>query len=257
MSEEEKEVEEKSESGNSHSGQNESKSIYLVPFPKVIFLYPTFITCVLAAIWMTIFSPTEIVEVDGEQVVAATQSGVGWTAVFLCVMTLNMVVLAFDFPRATSLTVFFLVSAAVLGAVLLFTWQPKVLPALEGFVMMIRPIANATFFWCLTLMYSILFGLVFISVKFDYWEIRQNELLHHHGVMSDLKRFAAPSLRIDKEINDVFEYVLLGSGRLIVHASNERRAIVLDNVLFINRKEQRITQMLSAIKVDIRNHGHS
>ena len=113
------------------------------------------------------------------------------------------------------------------------------------------------FFWCIVIILGSLFVFVLISVKFDYWEIRQNELLHHHGILSDLKRYAAPSLRIDKEINDVFEYLLLGSGRLIVHPSSERRAIVLDNVLFITRKERNITRMLSAIKVEVRKTDHS
>jgi hypothetical protein len=93
---------------------------------------------------------------------------------------------------------------------------------------------------------------VVVSVQFDYWEVRPNELLHHHGVLSDLERFAAPNLRIDKEINDVFEYWLMRSGRLILHPSNERRAIVLENVLRINRKEQQITSMLGVLQVEMR-----
>jgi hypothetical protein len=39
---------------------------------------------------------------------------------------------------------------------------------------------------------------------------------------------------------------------LIIHASNERRAIVLENVLFINGKEDRITRMLGALQVRVR-----
>ena len=94
---------------------------------------------------------------------------------------------------------------------------------------------------------------VLISVQFDYWEVRPNELLHHHGILSDLERFSAPNLRIDKEINDVFEYLLLRSGRLILQPSNERRAIILDNVPFINRKEKEITGMLGALQVQLRS----
>jgi hypothetical protein len=90
-------------------------------------------------------------------------------------------------------------------------------------------------------------------VKFDYWEVRPNELLHHHGILSDLERFSAPNLRIDKEINDVFEYMLLRSGRLILHPSNERRAVILENVFFINRKESEITRMLGAVQVQVRS----
>ena len=70
--------------------------------------------------------------------------------------------------------------------------------------------------------------------------------------LSDLERFSSPNLRIDKEINDIFEYLLLQSGRLILHPSNERRAIVLDNVFFISSKEKSITKMLGALQVQVR-----
>ena len=38
--------------------------------------------------------------------------------------------------------------------------------------------------------------------------------------------------------------MLLGSGRLVLHPSDERRAIVLDNVFFVNQKEARLTKLL-------------
>ena len=84
---------------------------------------------------------------------------------------------------------------------------------------------------------------MFASVQFDYWEVRPNELLHHHGMLSDLKRYSSPDLRVDKEINDVFEYMLLRSGRLTLHPSGEKRAITLENVLFITQKEEALTRM--------------
>ena len=99
---------------------------------------------------------------------------------------------------------------------------------------------------------SLLYLIVWIMARFDYWEVRPNELLHHHGFLSDLERFSAPNLRISKEINDVFEYMLLRSGRLILHPTNEPRAFVLDNVLNINRKEAQITKMLGALQVEFR-----
>jgi hypothetical protein len=99
---------------------------------------------------------------------------------------------------------------------------------------------------------GLIYAGVLINIRFDYWEVRPNELLHHHGILSDLERFSAPNLRIDKEINDIFEYLLLGSGRLILHPSNERRAVVLENVFRINQKEKAITKMLGALQVQVR-----
>ena len=66
-----------------------------------------------------------------------------------------------------------------------------------------------------------------------------------------MKRYPAPNLRVDKEINDVFEFMLLGAGRLILHPTTEKRAIVLDNILFVGRREQELTRMLGSIKVKI------
>jgi len=102
-------------------------------------------------------------------------------------------------------------------------------------------------------MLAVIYVAVLINVRFDYWEVRQNELLHHHGFLSNLERYSAPNLRISKEIDDVFEYLLLRSGRLIIHPSNEPRAFVLDNVLNINVKEAAITKMLGALQVSVRD----
>ena len=45
--------------------------------------------------------------------------------------------------------------------------------------------------------------------------------------------------------------MLLGAGRLILHPSTEKRAIVLDNILFVSDKERELTKMLGSIKVQI------
>ena len=46
--------------------------------------------------------------------------------------------------------------------------------------------------------------------------------------------------------------MLINAGRLILHPSNERKAVVLDNVFFINKKEAQITRMLGAVQVQLR-----
>lgn len=220
------------------------KRIYLVPYPKIILLYPILIAAVCAAVGMKVFG--------GAAGPEPSRSGVLIAEIFLAVVTMNLVILAFDFPRATSLTLFFLIAALVLGSILLVTFKPEVLPFVKDLFARLHPVANATFYGIVASMMIVIYIAVFISVRFDYWEIRPNELLHHHGFLSDLERLSAPHLRIEKEINDVFEYLLLRSGRLILHPSDDRRSIVLENVPFIDRKEEDITRMLSALQVQIR-----
>ncbi len=222
--------------------QEEPNQIFLVSYPKIMFLYPTVLTAMFCAIYMW---------AKGEVPPDATYPFT-IARIFLVVLTLNLVVLAFDFPRTTSLTWFFAITALTIGLWTLFHLNPGVLPKVLDGILSIQPSANGSFYMIFTMAMLLLYLAVFVSRRFDYWEVRGNELLHHHGVLSDLKRFSAPNLRIDKEINDVFEYLLLRSGRLIIHANEERRAIVLENVFFINEKEDRITKMLGALQVRVR-----
>lgn len=214
-----------------------NKRILLISYPKIVFLYPTFLMSLIAGFvaWL------------------APDATIGATIVFFGVLILNLVVLTFDFPRTTALTLFAIIAMVVMGAFLMGHYAPDVLPFLGEAFGILKPTANSAFYFMFA---GVLFGFylaVLVAVRYDYWEVRNNELLHHHGFLSDLKRYPAPNLRIDKEINDVFEYLLLRSGRLILHARSESRAIVLDNVLFINRKEQLLTKMLGALKVSVRD----
>jgi hypothetical protein len=276
--------------------------IFLVSYPKIVFLYPTVLTALFCAIvmWVKGDIPTnEIVaqqrrdtqvimkaavqSADESSATAATPAagdGVASTEatpsaetaaaesetvsitihsyhnvcarIFLIVFALNMVVISFDFPRTTSLTWFFAITALVLGLWFLFSRYEGLAPKIVQGLLSIKPWANASFYMIYAMIMLFLYMWVMISRRFDYWEVKGNELLHHHGFLSNLERFSAPNLRIDKEINDLFEYMLLRSGRLIIHCSNERRAIVLENVLRINSKEDLITRMLGALQVRVR-----
>jgi len=226
-------------------GKDEN-SVILIAYPKIVFLWPAFVAGLIAGVFMH-WDTGSVVKIDVEGFSAAVM---GWA--FLITLSLNLVVLSFDFPRTTSLTLFFVIVALVLGGALAIVYFPNVLPNVSAWLAAIRPQANATFYYLFTGVMACIYVGVIANTKFDYWEVRPNELLHHHGFLSDLERFASPNLRIDKEINDVFEYILCGAGRLILHPSNERRAIVLDNVLRVGEKEQRITKLLGALQVQVR-----
>ena len=220
--------------------------IVLISYPKIIFLYPVLLMAIVAACYLSF---------TGQPLEATNVTATAINTIFLAVLAVNLVVLAFDFPRTTSLTLFFFAAAVVLGSVLLFEYYPNALPAVTETFGKFRPLVNATFYWSLAAVLAGIFLASYIVVHFDYWEVRPNELLHHHGILSNLERFSAPHLRIDKEINDVFEYLLLRSGRLILQPSSERRAIILDNVPFIERKEQALTRMLGALQVQVRSES--
>lgn len=229
------------------SSDSSSERVILVSYPKIVFLWPSFLLSIVAGIYMHMAagSATEVTSAGQGAVV------MGWT--FLIMLSLNLVVLSFDFPRTTSLTLFFVVVAILLSGALLIVYFPNFLPGLSRMLSALQPEANATFYYIFAGVMGMIYLFVAINRRFDYWEVRPNELLHHHGLLSDLKRYPTPQLRLDKEINDIFEFILLGSGRLILHFSDERRSIVLENVPWISRKEAAITKLLGALQVQVRN----
>lgn len=229
------------------SGEALPKSITLVSYPKIVYLYPTFLLSIGAGLFLW-FAGDSAVEVEGSQ----HRNAEIMALVFLGIMATNLFVISFDFPRTTSLTLFFLMAAVGMGIVLMFHFEILTLGFVGEFFASLAPYANHQFYLMFAGIILLIYIAVGVSRRFDYWEVRPNELLHHHGFLSDLERLPAPNLRIDKEINDVFEYLLARSGRLILHASNERKAVILENVFFINRKERQITRMLGALQVQVR-----
>jgi len=220
--------------------------ILLVSYPKIVFLYPTFVVSLAAAIYLSLARPP----LD-----TASTETIVLSVVFLGVWATNLVVVGFDFPRTSSLSLLFLFVAVVMGFVLLCVLKPQVLPYVAGRLREFHPLANASFYWVFSLSLGLATLGAIIVARFDCWEARPNELLHRQGLWGNVDRFPAPGVRIDKEISDVFEYLLLHSGRLTLYLNNERQAAVLDNVPFITRKEKALTRLLGTLQVAVRPEG--
>lgn len=216
--------------------RQELERIIIREYPKIVFMYPTAIFALICAIF-----------VDFEW---GNRSD--WGLAFMVVLGLNLCVLAFDFPRTASLTLVFSVVAVILGAILL-NERSEFLPALADQTTKLKPSANATFYWMLTIMLVLILVIVYVLHRYvDYWEVLSNELIHHHGILGGIERLPAPGIRLEKEITDVFEYILLQSGRLVIRPQGESKAIILDNVPNINRIEDAIKAILGVTEVSFR-----
>jgi hypothetical protein len=158
--------------------------------------------------------------------------------------------LTFDFPRFTIVAISFLVTTALF----FLLWLGTITNILTPLVYLFEGVyiaANSGFYLVLALILLVMYGLIFIARFLDYWEFMPNEILHHHGPWSDLERFPTMNLKFDKEIPDIFEHALFGAGRLVFHLPNEQKAIILDNVLQINKAEEALKQIMSRMEVRV------
>ncbi len=169
---------------------------------------------------------------------------------FLTVFFLNLMILAIDFPR-------FAIFGIILGGTtLLFflLWLGFFVNILEPLVNVLQGVyvvANAEFYFLISVVFLAIYAIIFVTRWLDYWEILPNEILHHHGPLSDLERYPTLNLKFDKEIPDVFEHLMFGAGTVGAPRPDERKAIVLDTVLHVSRKEEASKKLMSRLEVRV------
>jgi hypothetical protein len=208
------------------------ENVIIRPWPKVVFLYPTFIVTTIFFLlsWLDLVTPTVL----------------GNT--FMLVMLLNLLVFSFDFSRIKSITVVI----AIIAIVLLVLWidtKANITGYLGRVFGSIDIQVNTSFFGFLSAGLGFLLVVVFINSRFNYYEVNAREILHHHGYLGDIQRWSTEGLEMNKEIYDVVEYMLLRSGRLIFQPATSKKAIVLDNVANVNRIEKHVNDLLSVVAV--------
>jgi len=217
--------------------------VKIVPIPtKIIFFYPTFLLAALMAILTSAFPDHR--NTFGQ--------------IYLFVAFINLVVVTFEFPRATIITVIMTVAAILLGLYLL-NQRLEFFPGLAKFFRELDVFASWQFYGLVAIGGVIIITGIMIMTRFDYWELTPNEFIHHHGLLGDVERFATNAMRFNKEITDIFEYVILRSATLHVTLPSQPKPITLENVLFINHIMFVADQILEGGKVvreEILPHDH-
>ncbi|MFI5455229.1 MAG: hypothetical protein ACHRXM_07225 [Isosphaerales bacterium] len=255
------------------------QGIRIFMWPKVIFLYPTAIVALIcfAGMWMIqdrTQDPTKPLHQAVEKrrltaehpplpdTPATSMDKVDrfrtpqnlLAMLFLGMFAFNLLVMALDFPRFSLVAVIL----AILFGLFFILWigsyfrlEEFLLRRIHGIFASIYAVANKGFYLMVFVTLMLVFAVIYVTRWLDYWEVLPNEILHHHGPLSDLERYPTMNLKFDKEIPDVLEWVLLGAGRLVLHVPNVSKALVLDNVLFISAKEQALKKVMSRLEVRV------
>jgi hypothetical protein len=198
------------------------------PYPKIIFFWLTWIASLIAGI---------IVSTSGGQ---PAHLGTVW----MCIFAFNLLVISFDFTEVISVMILFLI-AMIVFAGLYFDF----LGFIGDFFAGLQLRMNAGFYFTIFGLFTIIYALVFVKTRFDYWEFRYNEVIHRRGVFADIKRYSTDDLRWFKEIPDVLERLLAGSGRMILTTPRESAPIVLEHVLRIGSIDEKVADILGTKKV--------
>ena len=219
--------------------------IIIRSWPKVIFLYPTMLASFICGIGQCM---TE----SGIESGFAEKAGL----IFFVVLCFNLLVISFEFSRFKTLAILFFV-LAVIFLLLYLSTQWEVFAFFRNLLAGAHLRCSNSFYFAVGSYLLLIFGCVFVTTRFDYWVIHSNEILHKEGFLGDVRRFPSPNLKMTKEINDVFEFLLLGAGRVVLFPASEKQAMVLNHVLRVNAVESATQELLSTLQVEIAGHEHA
>jgi len=206
------------------------EEVFIRSYPKVIFMYPLLITSFI--LWLLqLLSPNDPIQIYG--------------TIWMIVLFTNLFIMAFDFSSAK----FFVLVLVVVVVALLVVFL--VLPNLSISIgtLNINFKLYPQFYAIISLILAVILGLVWLSSRFDYWKIERNEIYHKNGIFSTAERVPTKSLRLKKEIPDVFEFFVLRAGSITLMPGHGD-VIPLRTVLNINKKEHQIDNLLSYVSVE-------
>lgn len=217
--------------------------VIIRPLPKAVFLYPTFIALVAMGIVANRWP----------------EHTVTGSLIFLAIFFVNFGVLALDFPKASALALFTSLGMLLLAAFLIDYHVVEFLPRAISLGRNLSPTANDHLYFALAAAMALIYIFVLVfDVRRNYWKITANGISHHHG-FGNSQDYSAQGVTMQRDITDVFEYFLLGSGRLMIHPA-DGPSIVLENVPKINRAYARIetiTEATNVYPVNPFEHGHA
>lgn len=211
------------------------EKVIIRQYPKAVFFYPTFLVSLFIMISVNAgFSADKLAG-----------------AIFCLTFGFNFLVVAVEFTKNLFINMIIGFTTLLFCGLWLKGIYPGLFARLLSLLAEIDLTMSADFYAFMTFTFAGAFILILIEARFEYCEITSNELILHSGFFSDVKRYPAPSLRYEQSINDVFESLLLRSGKLKLFITGEKEPVVLENVPFIKRKFAALDDILSRTEVKV------
>ena len=217
---------------------HESTTVIVRPYPKIVYLYLTWLASIICGVLQKDLDAGDTLTQD----LIRKSALVGRIWIFLFIF--NILVISFEFTRIRSVAIVFAIIAFIFAGI-----EFGFLAAVGTFLRDVPILMNETFYYVVAVVFTVIYLIVFLTTRFNYWEFQPNEILHHHGFLGDVQRYPTRGLRMQKEITDVLEHILLRAGTLVLVPPGVDRPIVLENVINLNRVEDKIQRLLGTLKV--------
>jgi membrane protein YdbS with pleckstrin-like domain len=223
------------------AGRSAPGPIILRSWPKIIMMVPTLIAALVCGVLAAIYPEAP----SAEAFVSRHYIGL----FFLLIVAVNLTFLLYDL----SLRGFVIVSLAIVAMILaLFLlnqhFEGKVWVTI-GHALSLRVWANAAFYF--TFAFVLLFNLAiaWIITRFNYWKVENNEIIINEGFMHEQERHPTAQARFKLVIEDIVEYGLMGSGKLVFYFSDNNTQHELTTVLRVHRKAKALDEILGRVAV--------
>ncbi len=174
--------------------------------------------------------------------------------IFIILFAFSMFALCVDLEIRWGLIIFSIVLVVLLLLFILherIPFLPKIMPTLTA----LSPTASPQFYFSIFGIWVILMFISFGIVRFHYVKVESNEVLVVGGLLERQQRFPTIGMKYTKDIQDVIEYYMpiVNSGRLIFSFQDHPEAIVIDNVLQIDKVIEELDKISSVWQVGSRN----
>ena len=219
-------------------------------YSSMILLIPSFITALVCGITQLLLNRFSEIPIVDRLTNEGHMNIIG--IVFFVIFALNLILVAFDFNRARTIIIVVAIIAiiAILLLVNAYTGFLSGPSPGEGLPDMSVYFSSQVYFGIAILLFFILF-FTWLGSMFNYYVVEGNELLHHKGFGGGVERYPATNMSVVKEYPDIIEFLIFRSGTLILTPPRSDRAMVLKNVIGINKKVKLMNEILSRLKVDI------
>jgi len=199
-------------------------SVKVTSYPKVIFLWPTWVLSFI--LWLL------------GMISGTSNPTLNW--VWMFVLVFNLFVVSFDFSAGK-----FLLVVALLF-VLAIVFLTGIIPNLHLWDIYM----DQWFYLTVTIVFTLIYALLLLSRQFNYLEVTSQQIIYHVGIFADERRYPAPSVSFEKKTEDVFERIMPPfCAKLILKTERGEYAEIFETVPLINSRLNTIRKILEHLKV--------